>query len=101
MDVVFISQKGSALATFSAFLDLSLEITGPLAGMLMVQAGIDSIYWGWRCGCLSRWRGFCGVYRAKHAPMSEQIKRRGCGPCAAYPQTRRRAWRNTGCGLQC
>lgn len=38
--------QGSALATYSAFLDLSLGITGPLAGMLMAQAGIDSIYLG-------------------------------------------------------
>ncbi len=38
--------QGSALATYSAFLDLSLGITGPLAGMLMAQAGIDAIYPG-------------------------------------------------------
>lgn len=38
--------QGSALATYSAFLDLSLGITGPLAGMLMAQAGIDAIYLG-------------------------------------------------------
>lgn len=38
--------QGSALATYSAFLDLSLGITGPLAGILMAQAGIDSIYLG-------------------------------------------------------
>ncbi|MBU9844040.1 MFS transporter [Rahnella ecdela] len=38
--------QGSALATYSAFLDLSLGITGPLAGVLMAQAGIDAIYLG-------------------------------------------------------
>lgn len=38
--------QGSALATYSAFLDLSLGVTGPLAGILMAQAGIDSIYLG-------------------------------------------------------
>ncbi|MGG5217926.1 MULTISPECIES: MFS transporter [Rahnella] len=38
--------QGSALATYSAFLDLSLGITGPLAGVLMAQAGIDAIYPG-------------------------------------------------------
>jgi len=38
--------QGSALATYSAFLDLSLGVTGPLAGILMAQAGIDAIYLG-------------------------------------------------------
>lgn len=36
--------KGSALGTYSAFLDLALGITGPLAGLLMNHAGIRSIY---------------------------------------------------------
>ena len=38
--------QGSALATYSAFLDLSLGVTGPLAGILMAQAGIGAIYPG-------------------------------------------------------
>ena len=38
--------QGSALATYSAFLDLSLGVTGPLAGLLMAQAGIGAIYPG-------------------------------------------------------
>lgn len=36
--------QGSALATYTAFLDLSLGITGPLAGGLMTMAGIPIIY---------------------------------------------------------
>ncbi|MFT4465449.1 MAG: MFS transporter [Sodalis sp. (in: enterobacteria)] len=36
--------QGSALATFTAFMDLSLGIVGPLAGMLMARAGAASIY---------------------------------------------------------
>lgn len=36
--------QGSALATFTAFMDLALGIVGPLAGMLMARAGAASIY---------------------------------------------------------
>ena len=36
--------QGSALATYTAFMDLSLGITGPLAGLLIAHAGISSIY---------------------------------------------------------
>ncbi|MCC3702781.1 MFS transporter [Rouxiella badensis] len=36
--------QGSALATYTAFMDLSLGITGPLAGILMTHAGVSSIY---------------------------------------------------------
>ena len=36
--------KGSALGTYSAFLDLALGLTGPVAGLLMNQSGIRSIY---------------------------------------------------------
>ena len=36
--------QGSALATYTVFMDLSLGITGPLAGLLMAWAGISSIY---------------------------------------------------------
>jgi MFS family permease len=36
--------QGTALGTYSAFLDLGLGITGPLAGLLITRAGIDSIY---------------------------------------------------------
>ncbi|WP_039057786.1 MFS transporter [Enterobacter sp. Bisph1] len=36
--------QGSALATYTVFMDLSLGITGPLAGLLMARAGVSSIY---------------------------------------------------------
>jgi len=36
--------QGSALATFTAFMDLSLGIVGPSAGLLMTHAGVSSIY---------------------------------------------------------
>ena len=36
--------QGAALATYAVFMDLSLGITGPLAGLLMAWAGISSIY---------------------------------------------------------
>lgn len=36
--------QGSALATYTVFMDLSLGITGPLAGFVMVYAGIPIIY---------------------------------------------------------
>jgi MFS family permease len=36
--------QGSALATYTVFMDLSLGITGPLAGLLMAWAGISMIY---------------------------------------------------------
>jgi len=36
--------QGSALATFTAFMDLSLGVVGPLAGVLMAHAGVSSIY---------------------------------------------------------
>ena len=36
--------QGAALATYTVFMDLSLGITGPLAGLLMAWAGISSIY---------------------------------------------------------
>jgi len=36
--------KGSALGTYSAFLDLALGLTGPIAGLLMNHSGIRAIY---------------------------------------------------------
>lgn len=36
--------QGTALGTYSAFLDLALGINGPLAGLLIGQAGVPSIY---------------------------------------------------------
>ncbi|MBT0727007.1 MFS transporter [Rosenbergiella australiborealis] len=36
--------KGSALGTYSAFLDLALGLTGPVAGLLMNHTGIRTIY---------------------------------------------------------
>ncbi|HEJ6968862.1 TPA: MFS transporter [Serratia marcescens] len=36
--------QGTALGSYSAFLDLALGITGPLAGLLIGQAGVPSIY---------------------------------------------------------
>jgi predicted MFS family arabinose efflux permease len=36
--------RGSALATYTLFLDLSLGVTGPLAGGLISYMGIDAIY---------------------------------------------------------
>ena len=36
--------QGSALATYTVFMDLSLGITGPLAGIMMAYAGVSVIY---------------------------------------------------------
>lgn len=36
--------QGSALATYTVFMDLSLGLTGPLAGVMMAYAGVPAIY---------------------------------------------------------
>jgi predicted MFS family arabinose efflux permease len=36
--------QGSALATYTAFMDLSLGITGPIAGFIMNYAGVSQVY---------------------------------------------------------
>lgn len=36
--------QGSALATYTVFMDLSLGVTGPLAGLVMAYAGVPVIY---------------------------------------------------------
>ena len=36
--------QGAALATYTVFMDLSLGVTGPLAGLLMTWAGVPVIY---------------------------------------------------------
>ncbi|SUG53393.1 major facilitator superfamily transporter [Salmonella enterica subsp. diarizonae] len=36
--------QGAALATYTVFMDLSLGITGPLAGLVMTWAGVPVIY---------------------------------------------------------
>jgi MFS family permease len=36
--------QGSALATYTVFMDLSLGITGPLAGLVMAYSGVSVIY---------------------------------------------------------
>ncbi|WP_065648540.1 MFS transporter [Pantoea eucrina] len=36
--------QGSALATYTAFMDLALGITGPLAGLIMNYAGVSLVY---------------------------------------------------------
>ena len=42
--VVPTQNQGSALATYTAFMDLSLGITGPLAGLIMSVAGVPVVY---------------------------------------------------------
>lgn len=36
--------QGAALATHTVFMDISLGITGPLAGLVMTWAGVPVIY---------------------------------------------------------
>lgn len=52
--------QGSALATYTIFLDLSLGIVGPVAGVLMASTGIASIYLAAAllglCGLALTWR---------------------------------------------
>lgn len=36
--------QGAALATYTVFMDMSLGITGPLAGLLLARADVSSIY---------------------------------------------------------
>lgn len=36
--------QGSALGTYSAFLDLGLGLTGPVAGLLIAHSGMQSVY---------------------------------------------------------
>ena len=36
--------QGAALATYTVFMDLSLGITGPLAGLMMAWMGVSTIY---------------------------------------------------------
>ncbi|QTF10441.1 MFS transporter [Brenneria izadpanahii] len=58
--VVSPQNQGSALATYTIFLDLSLGIVGPAAGVLMGYTGIASIYLAAAmlgiCGLLLTWR---------------------------------------------
>lgn len=42
--VVAPQNQGSALATYTLFLDLSLGMVGPLAGVMMGYTGVDAIY---------------------------------------------------------
>ncbi|ORM68110.1 hypothetical protein HA44_21640 [Mixta gaviniae] len=41
---VEVQNQGAALGTYSAFLDLALGLTGPLAGLLISRAGINAIW---------------------------------------------------------
>ncbi|EDX4512302.1 MFS transporter, partial [Salmonella enterica subsp. enterica serovar Mbandaka] len=36
--------QGAALATYTVFMDMSLGVTGPLAGLVMTWAGVPVIY---------------------------------------------------------
>ena len=38
------AESGAALATYTVFMDMSLGITGPLAGLVMARAGVPVIY---------------------------------------------------------
>ncbi len=42
--VVPVQNQGSALATFTAFMDLSLGVTGPIAGLIMSYTGVAVVY---------------------------------------------------------
>lgn len=42
--VVAPQNQGSALATYTLFLDLSLGLVGPLAGVMMGYTGVGAIY---------------------------------------------------------
>lgn len=41
--------QGAALATYTLFMDMSLGITGPLAGLVMAYAGVSFIYLATAC----------------------------------------------------
>ncbi|MBT1690237.1 MFS transporter [Dawidia soli] len=50
---VALQMRGTALAAYSAFFDLSLSIAGPVAGLLAAGWGYPSIYLFGGAGCLA------------------------------------------------
>lgn len=58
--------QGSALATYTVFMDLSLGITGPLAGLLMAWAGVSTIYFA-AAGLVAI--ALLLAWRLKHKPV--------------------------------
>ncbi|QDY43327.1 MFS transporter [Candidatus Pantoea soli] len=58
--------QGSALATYTAFMDLSLGITGPIAGFIMSYAGVSLVYL--LAALLVCFALFCTLRMLKHQP---------------------------------
>lgn len=62
--------QGSALATYTAFMDLSLGITGPIAGFIMSFAGVPLVYLLTAllvCVALA-----CTLRLSQHQPLSKE-----------------------------
>ena len=60
--------QGSALATYTVFMDLSLGMTGPLAGVMMAYAGVPMIYLASAAlVCVALWL----AWRLKKRPLAQ------------------------------
>lgn len=60
--------QGSALATYTAFMDLSLGITGPIAGFIMSYAGVPLVYL--LTALLVCFALFCTLRMIRHQPTA-------------------------------
>ncbi len=61
--------QGSALATYTAFMDLSLGITGPIAGFIMSYAGVSLVYL--LAALLVCFALFCTLRMLRNLPQEE------------------------------
>ncbi len=65
--------QGSALATYTAFMDLSLGITGPIAGFIMSYAGVPLVYL--LTALLVCFALFCTLRMIRHQPTALKSER--------------------------
>ncbi len=69
------ANQGSALATYTAFMDLALGITGPVAGFIMSFAGVPLVYLLTALlVCLGL---FCTLRLARRLPATSQEAKEG------------------------
>nr|MBA2815108.1 major facilitator superfamily transporter [Candidatus Pantoea persica] len=76
--------QGSALGVYSAFLDLGLGLTGPVAGLLIGYWGMQSVYLATAIIVMG---ACCSATAAQHnaAPSAIRTARRGRRPAAQTP----------------
>jgi MFS family permease len=79
------SSRGLAIASFSAFLDVAVGLSGPLAGLIVGLAGYPAVFLAGGIGCLLAVALLAVPDRRREQAPREEDKEKGAADCSATP----------------